>query len=237
MSANELPAGIWVLRRIEQEALEQGTSISAFEKWMLKREAISSSETHEITKRTVSLIRSSISRAKRSANNPVILINERLTIPKDWFESYQSVFLSRDPSLLSECLQKAFKGCPEWGETEPWSSPEYLPDAEWFNEEKTSNSANYASEQTTNSSSSSSPQAPIGLAGIVLSSISIFVALIGGGALAVPFGLYGISQGRKIKNRNSDETATSRGTTAILLGITGIVLGVVLLFVKLSQSP
>lgn len=230
MVEHDFPAGLWVLRQLDKEAKIQGTVLTAHDKWLLKQVPRTSLRTSDLTKRVVSLIRSSITRTKTSSSISVITINPQLTIPQDWFESYKTIFTSKDSSLLGECLQKAFKGCPEWGETEPWSSPEFAKTAKRTTP-KTGESDTqpmYVTEETIY-------KVPNYVAGIALGSISVVVALIGGGALAVPFGIYGITNGNKILKSDASESLRGKGTIAITLGIIGITLGVFLFLARLVQ--
>lgn len=230
MTDYEFPAGLWVLRQLDKEAKTQGAVFTAHDKWILKQPFRNSPQDIELTKRVVSLIRSSITRAKKSPTVPVISINPQLTIPQEWFESYKTIFTSNEPSLLGVCLQKAFKGCPEWGETEPWSSPEFVSSAK-----RTTSKPSQMNDESASAEEPTKFTVPNYIAGITLSSISILIAVIGGGALAVPFGIYGITNGRKIQKNSASESLRDKGTIAIILGVVGIALGVFLFAARLVQ--
>lgn len=231
MPEYEFPAGLWALRQIDKEAKIQGATLTAHDKWQLKQPSQEYATQIELVKRTVSLIRSSITRAKTNSQTPLVTINNELTIPQDWFENYKYIYLSEERSLLTECIEKAFKGCPEWGETTSWISPDNKSEAP-----RVSNTAQESGSKVTSPNVYPTKNPAKGAASIFLGAISIFIALIGGAALAVPFGIYGISSARKQMKSDPSTTENSLPVIGLWLSIAGIVIAVLIFVTRLTQS-
>lgn len=228
MTAYQFSAGSWVIRQLEIEARAQNASLTAYEKWTLKQQLVPNGRYEELVKKTVLLIRSAITRAKVSTLNPTISISPDLTIPEDWFEGYKTIYTSGSTSVLCECLQQAFKGCPGLGENSPWISPGV---GTYESDEAPTNSKKFDEQPfVTPNKPQTKDQSHIG--GLVLGALSILISIIGGGAIAIPFGIYAISLGNKTA-KNLDSTNASASKTAIALGIVGIALGVIFTILRL----